>query len=72
MRPNIFHRSTLYYSVLPMMIKPATDPEKVFREIEARLKRMGLVKTGDVVVFVFGYPIHAKNQTNTVRRWEVA
>jgi len=24
-----------------------------------------------VVVFVFGYPIHGKNNTNTVRRWEV-
>ena len=72
MRPYIYHRSTLYYSVLPLVVKPATDPEKVFREIEARLKRMGLVKRGDVVVFVFGYPIHARNQTNSVRRWEVA
>jgi pyruvate kinase len=72
MRPDVYHRSSLYYSVLPLMIKPARDPEKVFRGVEIRLKKMGLVKSGDVVVFVFGYPIHAKNHTNTIRRWEIA
>ena len=30
-----------------------------------------LIKKGDVVVFVYGYPQHEKNPTNTIRRWEV-
>jgi pyruvate kinase len=70
-RPAIYHRATLYYSVYPLLIDPVREPETVFRKIEGVLKSRGLVQKGDVVVFVFGYPIHAKNKTNTIRRWEV-
>ena len=70
-RPGIYNRSTLYYSVNPLLIDPVKESEMVFRKIEAELKSEKLVKKGDVVVFVFGYPIHGKNRTNTIRRWEV-
>jgi pyruvate kinase len=70
-RPAVYHRSTLYYSVVPLLIEPVRETETVFREIERELKGRGWVQKGDVVVFVFGYPIHGKNRTNTVRRWEV-
>ena len=75
--PRIFRRSCLYYSVVPLMIKPGDAPtgkrdsEAVFKQVEVRLKARGLVRRGDVVVFVFGYPIHARNQTNSIRRWEI-
>ena len=70
-RPDIFHRATLYYSVYPLLIEPVRKSETVFRKIEMELKSRKLVKRGDVLVFVFGYPIHGKNRTNTIRRWEV-
>ncbi len=70
-RPAIYHRAALYYSVYPIRIEPVREAETVFRKIEAELKARGLVRRGDVVVFVFGYPIHGKNRTNTIRRWEV-
>ena len=69
--PRIFDRSTLYYSVHPIMAPNAQDTEVMFKRMEAHLKAIGLVKKGDVVVLVFGYPIHARNNTNTIRRWEV-
>jgi pyruvate kinase len=67
----IYHRSTLYYSMNPMLIDPVRETETVFRKIEADVKRRRIVKRGDVMVFVFGYPIHGRNRTNTIRRWEV-
>ena len=70
-RPEIYNRSPLYYSVYPLLIDPVRESETVFRKIEAELKSRKLVKKGDVVIFVFGYPIHGKNRTNTIRRWEV-
>jgi pyruvate kinase len=67
----VYHRSTLYYSMNPLRIDPVRETETVFRKIEGHLKRSRIVKKGDVVVFVFGYPIHGKHRTNTIRRWEV-
>lgn len=67
----IYNRSTLYYAMNPILIAPVRETETVFRKIEGDLKRGGLVKRGDVIVFVFGYPIHGKHRTNTIRRWEV-
>lgn len=68
---EIYNRSTLYYAMNPILIAPVRETETVFRKIETDLKRKGLVKRGDVMVFVFGYPIHGKHRTNTIRRWEV-
>jgi pyruvate kinase len=70
-RPGTYNRSTLYYSVHPLMVPGASDPEFMFKKMEGKLKTMGLVKAGDVLVFVFGYPIHGRNNTNSIRRWEV-
>lgn len=70
-RDAIYHRSTLYYSVHPLTVPGVRNPEVMFRNIQARLKLQGLVRKGDVVVFVFGHPIHGKNKTNSIRRWEI-
>ena len=70
-RPNIYNRSTLYYSVTPLMVPGVRNPEVLFKRMEGRLKAMGIVKRGDVIVFVFGYPIHGRNNTNSIRRWEI-
>lgn len=68
---EIYHRSTLYYSMNPMRIDPVRETETVFRKIEKGLRTWKLARRGDVLVFVFGYPIHGKHRTNTIRRWEV-
>jgi pyruvate kinase len=67
----IYQRSTLYYSMNPLRIAPVRETETIFRSIETALKARKLVKKGDVMVFVFGYPIHGKHRTNTIRRWMV-
>jgi pyruvate kinase len=70
-REAIYHRSALYYSVHPLMVPGVRNPEAMFRNMERKLKSMGMAKPGDVLVFVFGYPIHGRNNTNSIRRWEV-
>ena len=70
-KPAVYFRSTLYYSVHPMMIKAVKNPELVFRQLEAELKREGVVKKGDVIIFIFGHPVHTRHGTNSVRRWVV-
>lgn len=69
--PEIYQRSSLYYSVQPIMTKEVKNPELVFRRVEGELKDMGLVVQGDVIVFVFGHPIHTRLGTNSIRRWVV-
>jgi pyruvate kinase len=68
---NIYNRSTLYYGVAPVMVKPVTNPEDIFRRVALELTGLGLVKKGDILIFVFGHPIHARKGTNSIRRWEV-
>ncbi len=53
------------------MIKEVGNPELVFRHLESELKAIGLVKSGDVIVFTFGHPIHTRLGTNSIRRWVV-
>jgi pyruvate kinase len=69
--PEIYQRAALYRGVMPLLIDSVTETEGVFRLIEHRLKGMGLVKKDDSLVVVFGFPIHGKNRTNSVRRWLV-
>lgn len=70
-RAAIYHRSTLYYSVYPHMIKAVKNPELVFHKLEDELMRDGLVVRGDVIVFIFGHPVHTRHGTNSIRRWVV-
>ncbi len=69
--PAIANRSTLYYSVQPLLIKPVPSAETIFKQVADHLKTMELAVKGDVVIFVFGHPIHVPNGTNSIRRWEV-
>jgi pyruvate kinase len=71
LEPAIYRRSCLYYSVLPTMIKAVSNPELSFRKMEAELKKMGLVQSGDIIIFTFGHPIHTRLGTNSIRRWVV-
>ncbi|MCD6023713.1 MAG: pyruvate kinase [Fibrobacteria bacterium] len=68
---RILNRATLYYSNYPILVNPVRETEPVFHTIEKQLKDQGLVKKGDIMVFVFGYPVHGKHRTNTIRRWVV-
>ncbi|MDB5102840.1 MAG: pyruvate kinase [Fibrobacteres bacterium] len=69
--PEIYQRSTLYYSVQPTMTVDVSNPELIFRRMEGELKAAGMVKPGDVIVFTFGHPIHTRLGTNSIRRWVV-
>jgi pyruvate kinase len=72
LNPEVYQRSTLYYSVNPVMIKAVSNPELVFQALEKELMEKGLVTAGDVIIFAFGHPIHTRLGTNSIRRWVVA
>lgn len=67
----MYQRANLYRGVMPLLIDPVVETETTFRTIEQKLKSMGLAEKGDSLVFVYGYPVHGKNRTNTIRRWIV-
>ncbi len=69
--PEIYQRAALYRGVIPLLIDSVTETEAIFRLIAHRLRTLGLVRVGDSLVYVFGFPIHGKNRTNTIRRWVV-
>jgi pyruvate kinase len=68
---TIYRRSTLYYSMHALKVAPVRETEKIFRTIETDLKKRRMVTRGDTLVFVFGYPVHGRHRTNTIRRWVV-
>lgn len=68
---TIYHRSTLYYAMNPVRVDPVRETQTIFRKLESELKRRRMVKRGDLMVFVFGYPIHGRHRTNTIRKWDV-
>jgi len=68
---GIYQRSSLYRGVIPILIEPIKETELTFKRVEQMLKKMGLASPGDSFVCVFGFPMHGKNRTNTIRRWLV-
>ncbi len=68
---DVYQRSALYYSIQGIRVKADKEPSKTFKKLEPVLKKKGLVKKGDVVIYLFGYPFHVRNGTNSVRQLEI-
>lgn len=67
----VYQRSALYYSIQGVLVKPNKEPSQIFKHLEPVLKEKGFVKKGDAVVYLFGYPFHERNGTNSIRRMEI-
>ena len=61
-------RSSLYYSVVPLLIQSQNTPSKQIQEVEKQLKQKKLVQKKDIIIFMFTYP-STKASTNTIRKW---
>ena len=45
-KAEVYQRSTLYYSVQPIMTKEVSNPELIFRRVEGELKAFDMVGPG--------------------------
>ncbi len=67
---KLYSKSQLYYSIEPIKITYQNSIDKQFKEIEKKLKKVKLVKKGDLVIFMFTYP-EIQNKTNSIRKWVI-
>lgn len=66
--PNIatVRRMCLTRGAIGILLTSTPPAEEIFREMENKLKRVGVVKTGDTVVYTAGLPALEFATTNTV------
>lgn len=67
----VARRMALYWGVMPMLIRPLSDTDEVFREVELKLKSEGLVRKGDSLVITASAPIGGAGKTNLMKLHKV-
>jgi pyruvate kinase len=67
-RVDTRRKLTLFRGVYPVNFKPGTtEIELVLREAEDELRRRGVVREGDLIIFTIGEPIGKSGGTNTMK-----
>lgn len=59
-----YRRLSMYWGIYPYMVPFADSVEKMLDHIENVLKSTGLVRTGQKVVLIAGFPVHAMRPAN--------
>ena len=49
---SVARRLNLFYGIVPLHMEPTPEPERMFYALDARLRSVGLVEDGDLVVIV--------------------
>jgi pyruvate kinase len=62
---------SLFFGVVPLLIKKEKDAETLFEEAIKASVAAGLVEKGDMVVLTAGVPLGISGKTNTIRAVEV-
>ena len=67
--PNISTQRVLstYRNVTPLALALSNDRDTALAQVEARLKELGAVKTGDTIVLTIGAPMGSPGGTNTLK-----
>ncbi|MEW6754422.1 MAG: pyruvate kinase [Candidatus Latescibacterota bacterium] len=65
--PHVLRRLCLYWGVTPRSAALAHPIEPVFAQVDADLRREGMVEAGDTLVFLAGWPGLQTGTTNTMR-----
>ena len=56
-----------YRNVRPFSIGKGADRESALIQVEERLKKLGVVKSGDTIVLTIGEPMDQPGGTNTLK-----
>ncbi len=60
-------RCNLYWGVQPIIIKPADNTDEMIVGVEQRMRELGIVESGDVMIITAGTPIGAPGTTNMMK-----
>jgi pyruvate kinase len=67
----IRRRVALYWGVIPKIMEPTQDPDRMSESVSERLVADRLAAPGDRIVVVFGSPLGVPGQTNSVRLHQI-
>jgi pyruvate kinase len=67
----VYRQMSLFFGVVPLLIKKEKDAETLFEEAIKASVAAGLVEKGDMVVLTAGVPLGISGKTNTIRAVEV-
>jgi pyruvate kinase len=67
--PNerIYRRMSLYWGVSPLMIEEIADVAPLIKRMEEKLLAEGMVKAGDTLVIILGFPIASRPPANLLK-----
>jgi len=60
-------RCALYWGVQPIIIEPADNTDEMIVGVEQRVRELGIVESGDVMIITAGTPIGAPGTTNMMK-----
>jgi pyruvate kinase len=60
-------RLTLHWGVTPYLISEISSVDDLFRQAATIAKRLGLAKTGDLIIITAGVPIGIEGTTNLLK-----
>jgi pyruvate kinase len=64
---DVRRRCALYWGVVPKIMEPLADPDRMAERVAARLVADGVVKPNDRIVIVYGSPLGMVGKTNSIR-----
>lgn len=67
MDPDVFRRLALVRGVRPVMIPPVEQLTRLFAELHGAAKATGIVRPGDAVVVIAGYPLGKAGASNFIK-----
>ncbi len=65
--PRTYHRMALYRGVVPVLIENSSRSEDLVREADVEIKRLGLGRKGDIVIYVGGTNLGAEGNVNSLK-----
>jgi pyruvate kinase len=65
--PAVMGRLTLHWGVTPYLISEISSVDDLFRQAATIAKRLGLAKTGDLIIITAGVPIGIEGTTNLLK-----
>ncbi|MDO4285491.1 MAG: pyruvate kinase [Eubacteriales bacterium] len=71
LEPNVACQANLYFDVIPLIIQPEKDTERLFDSAVRQAQLAGLVKSGDRVIITAGVPLGISGKTNMIRVVEI-
>jgi len=65
--PKVYYQLALNWGVVPAMSEKKESSDELFEHAIESAKKTGVVKTGDLVIFVAGIPVGQRGSTNSLR-----